>query len=121
MRTFPRIAAVRIHIVEDDFGVRDSLIELATGLGHPVLAYSDGESFIQAPPPSPEDLVFVDLGLPGIGGVEVVDWLHSLPGLPKVIVISGRPLVDIDSMLTRLPNLPLLRKPLTPEAIAPYL
>ncbi len=114
-------AALRIHIVEDDYGVRDALIELVRGLGHTVLAYADGEAFMTAVAPGEDDLVFVDLGLPGIGGVDVINWLRRLPAPPRVIAISGRPRVDIDLMLRGVHDLPLLRKPLAPEAIAAYL
>jgi DNA-binding response OmpR family regulator len=112
---------VRVHVIEDDYGVRDALIELATALGYAVLAYPDGESFVQAGPPGSTDLVFVDLGLPGMGGVEVIDWIRRLPSPPRIIAISGRPRVDIEMMLSKLPDLPLLRKPLSPEALQGYL
>jgi len=112
------MTAVRIHVVEDDYGVRDALIELVSGLDHVVLAYADGEAFVQAGVPDPDDLVFVDLGLPGMAGVEVIAWLRKLPNPPRIIAISGRPRVDIDLMLSGMSDLPLLRKPLAPEAIA---
>lgn len=113
---------VRIHIVEDDYGVRDALIELVSGQGHPVLAYADGEAFMNGCSPCGRDLVFVDLGLPGIGGVDVIRWLNELPEPPRVVAITGRPRIDIDLMMRRLPdNLQVLRKPLAPEAISSLL
>jgi FixJ family two-component response regulator len=113
---------VRIHIVEDDYGVRDALIELVSGQGHKVLAYADGEAFMNGCSPHGGDLVFVDLGLPGIGGADVIDWLSGLPEPPRVVAISGRPRIDIELMMRRLPaNLQLLRKPLAPEAISALL
>ena len=109
---------MRVHIVEDDYGVRDALIELVSGLDHVVFAYADGESFLQETAPAPDDLVFVDLGLPAMGGVDVIRWLRRLPQPPRIIAISGRPRIDIDLMLAGMGDLPLLRKPLAPEAIA---
>lgn len=113
---------MRIHIVEDDYGVRDALIELASSQGHAVLAYSDGEAFMNGCSPRGDDLVLVDLGLPGIGGADVIRWLSDLPEPPRVVAISGRPRVDIELMMRRLPaNLQLLRKPLAPDAISELL
>lgn len=109
---------MRIHVVEDDFGVRDALLELVSGLDHVVLAYADGETFVQAGVPAQEDIVFVDLGLPGMAGIDVINWLRKLPHPPRIIAISGRPRVDIELMLSGMSDLPLLRKPLAPEAIA---
>jgi len=109
---------VRIHVVEDDYGVRDALIELVSGLDHVVRAYADGETFVEAGVPAREDLVFVDLGLPGMAGVDVINWLRQLPHPPRIIAISGRPRVDLELMLSGMSDLPLLRKPLAPEVIA---
>ena len=112
---------VRIHIVEDDFGVRDSLIELVSALGFAARAYADGESFLRAGPPGPRDVVFVDLGLPGISGSEVIRWLAAQDRAPRIVAISGKPRADIDAMLRGLPTTPLLRKPLEAEALAAFL
>ncbi|MGP9821060.1 response regulator [Salinarimonas sp. NSM] len=112
---------MRIHIVEDDFGVRDALIELVSAFGFAARAYADGESFLRAGPPSPGDVVFVDLGLPGISGSDVIRWLSTQARGPRVVAISGKPRADIEAMLRELPTTPLLRKPLEAEAIAAYL
>ena len=110
-----------IHIIEDDWGVRDALIELVRGFGHRVAAYADGEAFMQAGTPLPDDVIFVDLGLPGVGGQHVIKWLKGLAQPPRVVAISGRSRGDIEAALRDLPNLPLLRKPLAAESITPYL
>ncbi len=110
-----------IHIIEDDWGVRDALIELVRGLGHRVEAHATGESFLEAGAPAPDDVIFVDLGLPGIGGQHVIKWLNGLERPPRVVAISGRSRTDIEAALRDLPGLPLLRKPLAAEAITPYL
>ncbi|HYF53108.1 MAG TPA: response regulator [Salinarimonas sp.] len=110
-----------IHIIEDDWGVRDALIELVRGHGRQVQAYESGEAFMAAASPGPDDLVVVDLGLPGVGGQHVVKWLKALAAPPRIVAISGRPRLDIVAALRDLPGLPLLRKPLAPEAITPYL
>lgn len=112
---------MRIHIVEDDYAVRDSLTELVSSLGFSVRAYADGESLIRSGPPSSADVVFVDLGLPGIPGQEVIAWLRRLDAPPRVVAISGRSIVDIEKMLEDLPGLPLLRKPLEAESIVAHL
>ncbi|MCG6121195.1 MAG: response regulator [Microvirga sp.] len=110
---------MRIHIVEDDYAVRDALIELVSGFGHPVLAYGDGEAFMLGCSPRPGDVVFVDLGLPGIGGVDVIRWLRKFDTPPRIVAISGRSRADIEAMLRGMPGeLLLLRKPIAPEAVA---
>ena len=87
----------------------------------PVEAYADGEAFMRAGTPPPDDMIFVDLGLPGVGGQHVIKWLNTLAQPPRVVAISGRSRGDIEAALRDLPNLTLLRKPLAAEAITPYL
>lgn len=110
-----------IHIIEDDWGVRDALIELVRGFGHSVEAYESAETFLLAASPASADVVFVDLGLPGIGGQEVIKRLRALAAPPRVVAISGRSRIDIEAAMRDLPGLPLLRKPLGAEAITPFL
>ena len=114
-------AAVKVHIVEDDWGVRDALVELVRGLGHAVVAYPEGESFIAAGLPGSGDLVLVDLALPGVRGEEVLQQLGRMAQPPRMIAISGQPKAEIEAALRRLPGVPLLRKPLAAEAIAALL
>ncbi len=72
---------MNVHIVEDDWGVRDALVELVRGLGHSVAAYPEAESFIAAGLPGSGDLVLVDLALPGVRGEELLQQLRRLPGI----------------------------------------
>jgi FixJ family two-component response regulator len=110
-----------IHILEDDPGVSDSLRSLLQALGLTVAAYRDGESFMSAPPPDEDDVVIVDLGLPGVGGAEVVRWIETLDACPRVIVISGQPQKAIDDALAGSSIHRVLRKPLTGDAITSML
>jgi DNA-binding response OmpR family regulator len=112
---------VNIHIIEDDWGVRDALIELVSGFGHRVQAYPDGETFVREGRPASSDIIFIDLGLPGMGGQEVIKWLRRRQDPPRIVAISGRSRTDIDSALRDLPDTAVLRKPLAPEAIAAFL
>jgi len=108
---------VKVYIVEDDWGVRDALVELVSGLGYSVEAYGEAESFIAAGLPGSGDLVLVDLALPGVRGEELLQQLRRLARPPRMVAISGQPKAEIDSALRRLPGIALLRKPLAAEAI----
>lgn len=79
----------RVLVVDDDVDARwiagDALVEH----GFEVSEAGDGQEakrHIEARPP---DLVLLDLGLPGIGGLEVLKWLRATCDVP-VIVITGR-------------------------------
>lgn len=99
----------------------DSLRSLLQALGLTVASYRDGESFMSAPPPGEDDVVIVDLGLPGIGGAQVVRWIETLEASPRVIVISGQPQKAIDDALSGSSIHHVLRKPLSGDALTSLL
>jgi FixJ family two-component response regulator len=107
-----------IHILEDDPAVSDSLTLLLRQMGHQVLCYGDGESFLNAPPPAPQDTVIVDLLLPGISGADVIGQLQEREPPLRIVALSGQSRVDIRKQLHGKRVAHLLRKPLTADAIA---
>lgn len=107
-----------VHIVEDDAAVADALAMAMEHLNHLPKIYSDGETFLAQAPVSDGDLVLLDLGLPGISGVEVAERLGALANPPRVIAISGKPHARLQRHLQKMPSLKVLRKPLSIEILA---
>src|SRR5262245_37751728 len=110
-----------IHIVEDDTAVCDSLSLRLIESGCAVVSHVDAESFFAAVPPSADDMVFVDLLLPGISGATVVRWLQSLKQPPRIVVMSGQSQRMIELELSGLPRPQVLRKPLTRDDVSAQL
>lgn len=106
-----------VHVLEDDAGVSDALRLWLEQVGHEVRLYPSAEEFFGATPPKREDLVFVDLGLPGASGADVIDWIDHLPAVPRIVAISGKPSADIARHLKNARHLPVLRKPLNEESL----
>ncbi|WP_248304640.1 response regulator [Breoghania sp. L-A4] len=71
-----------IHILEDEPTVSEALVLLLEQYGHEVAPHLSAEGFFAAMPPSTDDLVIVDLNLPGISGVQVIRWLMALSAPP---------------------------------------
>jgi FixJ family two-component response regulator len=107
-----------IHIVEDDAAVCDSMSLLLSESGCDVISHCDAESFLAAAPPGGDDVVFIDLVLPGLGGAAVVRWLQALKHPPRIVVMSGQSKRRIEMELNGLDRLQVLRKPLTRDAVA---
>ena len=63
--------------MEDHFQVRQILVLRLKELGYDVLEADTGiDAFRQARSASP-DLILMDLGLPGVGGDEIMSWLKT--------------------------------------------
>jgi DNA-binding response OmpR family regulator len=106
-----------VHIVEDDPGVLDALIEYCRSAGRAVKAYGDGGSFCRQSDVKASDVVLVDLMLPDMTGAEVLrNVRRRFPGT-RMVVISGLPSFTIDDMLREFAGIPVVRKSLTSDLV----
>lgn len=98
-------------IVEDDMAVADALSALLAGSGQEVRVFASAEALIETGLALSEHTVVVDLGLPGMSGADLVEWLNSQPVPPRVFVISGKPSRMIEHETRNLASVRILRKP----------
>jgi two-component system cell cycle response regulator DivK len=66
----------KILVVENDRISRDLASAVLTKGGYEVVCAQDGEEALEVAPEFGADLVLMDVGLPGIDGIEVVETLH---------------------------------------------
>src|SRR5262245_50250757 len=82
-------AMARALGVEDDEANRLLLTRYLTQEGYAVDTAGDGPAAVQAVTANPPDVVILDLGLPGIDGMEVLRRIRRNSGIP-VLVLTGR-------------------------------
>jgi DNA-binding NtrC family response regulator len=83
-----------ILIVDDDKSVCESLSDLLEEKGYVVSVVTDPSAAIAAIDPEVTGLALVDLRMPGIGGIELLQMMKSRqPDLP-VVIITGFATVD---------------------------
>src|SRR2546428_11623552 len=79
---------LRILLVEDDADLRALIAEVLAERGHRVVALGDGAAAWEALQADPFPLIVLDLGLPGLDGIELCRRLRSLPdGDASVVVV----------------------------------
>jgi CheY-like chemotaxis protein len=111
----------RILIIDDDPAVQATIRLLLERAGHSVAVANDGRAGLVAFTTEPFDLLFLDVFMPGMDGLETMRLIHrKQPRLP-IIVISGRPFVpdlspepDYLGMATKLGAVCSLPKPFKP-------
>jgi two-component system response regulator FixJ len=82
--------APTVHIVDDDEAVRDSLSILLETHGIDVKTYDSCNSFLLARPAAANSCLVLDLHLPTMSGLDLLDqYPPKQLGMP-VILISGR-------------------------------
>ncbi len=86
-------AAGRVLVVEDDEAIADVLRRTLRQEGHEVRASADGVQALRAAEEFVPDLVILDLGLPGLDGVEVCRRLRADSDVP-ILILTAR--TDLD-------------------------
>jgi signal transduction histidine kinase len=83
--------ALRIVIIEDNDDAADTLAMWLEAMGHDVRVARTGHDGVELVRAVGPDIVLCDLGLPGIGGVEVCRRVHALamPLRPVMVAITG--------------------------------
>ncbi len=78
-------------MVEDDSQLRSALIQLLGRWGYACEGSGDGASALALLAAQPFDLVLLDLGLPGLDGLELCRRLRQQPGhQPLVLMLTAR-------------------------------
>lgn len=85
---------MRILLVEDDGALRDTLFQALRLAGYGVDPVADGRAADTALAAGAYDLVVLDLGLPHLDGLDVLQRLRSRQDSTPVLVLSARDGVD---------------------------
>ena len=88
------VATGRVLVIEDDAEIADVLRRFLRQEGHEVRVAADGEVALPAAAEFVPDLVILDLGLPGVDGVEVCRHLRAEGDVPILILTARAELED---------------------------
>lgn len=80
-------SGARILVVDDEIEIQRALQRSLTAYGFEVFTVGSGEEALEAIPQHRPDLMLLDLGLPGISGLEVCKQVRAQSSLP-IIVLS---------------------------------
>jgi two-component system response regulator PhoP len=81
---------MRILVVEDDSGLQDSLAQILRGAGYAVDVSSDGIEGLFYGQEYPIDLAIVDLGLPGLPGLDLIRKLRAGERQFPILILTAR-------------------------------
>jgi CheY-like chemotaxis protein len=111
------MARSRALVVEDDVVTRDLLAELLESLDCDVERVADGETALARMRSSSYDVVLLDIALPKMSGIEVMDALRrDIPHtLGCVIVVTGLDVLEIRGLFPAVHE--TLSKPVMPSRL----
>ncbi|TVQ81257.1 MAG: response regulator [Bradymonadales bacterium] len=102
----------RILIVDDDLSILNLLRELIEMVpGCVVLTASKPDDAMKIIAQEPVDVVFTDIHMPGVTGLEMLEDIFSLDQIPEVVVMTAYPSGEIAQKAMELGVNSLLAKP----------
>jgi two-component system CheB/CheR fusion protein len=78
-----------IFVVDDDHALRDAMHDLLSEHGWEVELYASSEAFIEARRSTAKGCLLVDARLPGMGGMELLKWLHGQGSRLPAVMMTG--------------------------------
>ena len=107
----------RILVIDDDTSVRDSLKMILEYDGYDCVLAPSGEEGVASIERDSPDLVFLDVKMPGMDGLDVLRQLREQAESVPVVMISGHGTVGTAVEATKLGAFDFLEKPLSTERV----
>jgi DNA-binding NtrC family response regulator len=107
----------RILVIDDEPDVLNIIVEILKTAGYDVVAAANGETGIKALDGNYFDLVFTDLMMPGIGGMDVLQ--HIVTRSPKTlcIILTGYGTIESSVEAIKKGAFDYITKPITSKAL----
>jgi CheY-like chemotaxis protein len=107
----------RVLVVDDDPAVRKSFDRVLTGKGYAVITAENGEEALHKLAEEKYDLVYSDIRMPGMSGLEVAEKIRARRPWTPVVIITGYG-TDIAEERAKAAGVSkFLHKPLSPAMI----
>jgi two-component system nitrogen regulation response regulator NtrX len=109
--------AKQIFVIDDEDRIRQSLNGILKDEGYEVLEAKDGVQALRQIESDSPDLVLLDIWMPGMDGMEVLERIKGqTPNLP-VIMISGHGNIELAVKAVKLGAFDFIEKPLSLEKV----
>ncbi len=106
-----------VYIVDDDAEVRGLLREVLEQSGYIVKCFASGADLLAEEPPGGRGCLLVDLIMPGMSGIELIQRLEAAANEAPVIVISGHADVSLAVEAMKAGARDFLEKPVRCDAL----
>lgn len=114
----PPIPEARILVVDDELHVRSSLERSLTAVGYRVDEADSGPAALEMLERTPYDLMVLDLRMPGMDGVEVMERTCEIFPDLLIIVLTGHAAVENAIAAVKCHAVDFLEKPISVRAVA---
>ncbi len=117
LNLIPTMAKDTVLIVDDEEGIRESIAGILEDDGFTVVKASSGEEALSLIPECNPDLIFLDIWLGGIDGLETLSAIREIDRELPVVMISGHGNIEIAVNAVKMGAYDFLEKPLSLEKV----
>jgi len=110
-------ASRKVLVVDDDPAVRKSIDRVLTDKGYAVITAQDGEEALRKLNEEKYDLVYTDIRMPGMDGLEVAEQVKARKPWTPVVIITGYGTEAAEARAKAAGVSSFVHKPLSPEMI----
>jgi two-component system nitrogen regulation response regulator NtrX len=107
----------RILVVDDEAAIRDSMRMILEYEGYEFLGAPSGQDAITAVERDAPDMVFLDIKMPGMDGLDVLGRIKAISDQLPVVMISGHGTVSTAVEATKLGAFDFIEKPLASDRV----
>lgn len=106
-----------VCIVDDDDAVRDSLKALLESSSLSVSTYPSATAFLDDYRPERIRCALIDVRMPDMDGIELLQKLADKPNLPPIVIITGHGEVEMAVKAMKFGAFDFIEKPFEPDAL----
>jgi CheY-like chemotaxis protein len=92
------LTKTNILVVDDDFAIRETLKGVLEDRGYKVTVAEDGHAAIEMAKKTHFDIMFIDVVMPGIDGLQTLEEIKKVDPKTKVIIMTGH---DIENLIEK--------------------
>lgn len=107
----------QIYLIDDDAGVRAALAALLATMSWEVIAFSDGQTFLDTLVVTHPSCVLVDIRMPGKSGMAVLEAIQSRDSSLPVIIMTGHGNIELCRRAFKGGALEFLTKPIDADVL----
>ena len=106
-----------IHVVEDDHAMRAAIVRLLQVAGYAAREYASAAQFLIARRADEPGCILLDIGLPGMNGIELHAVLRSMGDSTPVVFLTGRGDIETGVEAMKAGAVDFLTKPVRREPL----
>ena len=113
--------ALDILVVDDDHDLASGIADMLEAEGHHAALAGSAEAALEVARERPFDMIFLDIKLPGMNGIDALRELRKTQGRARVVLMTGYRIDNLLAVAVKTGGLAVLTRPATAPRVLEHL